>query len=74
MALYDELKEAGCTIDNHESDLYVQVDDVSRSLVRAAIGREEIGQSTVSMFRSAINGTLHYDVAFAYAPFWRKRA
>ena len=67
--LYDELEAAGCKMDSHESDLYVE--GTARA---AAILQGSKEWPTVRGFVSAIDGHVWYDVPFAYAPWWRKRA
>ena len=32
-SIYEQMKDAGVEVDNHESDLYVPVNDVTRPLV-----------------------------------------
>ena len=70
MNLYDSLIEASCEIDHHESTLYVKVTPESTEIVNAAYHRGDI--STVSTFRSQIDGCMWYDVPFGYKPFCGK--
>lgn len=73
--LYDELKAAGCRLGNHESDLYVKVDDISRPLISEAAKQKRIRRQP-TLFRSIHPedaGALWYEIPFAFSPFWRAR-
>ena len=62
-------------MDSHESDLYVKRTAQTEPIVNAAYYRGDF--STVTTFRSQIDGTAWYDIPFAYDPFWdavRRRA
>lgn len=63
MSLYDEA--AGCELDHHESDLYVKATPESSKIMR---GYDDL----TSMFCSAADGSLWYDVPFMWEPFWRR--
>lgn len=52
-------------IDHHESDLYLQVDEVSRVIVNALDNR-----ALLSTFTCWYDGTKWYELPFCYAPFW----
>lgn len=54
-------------IDNHQSDLYLKVTDVSKKLVD-----EYKFKNNVKTFRSGIVHCQWYDIPFAYDPFWAK--
>ena len=64
--LYQELIDSNIPIDHHESDLYAKVTPLSRTLVKAAVLR-------YSTFVSEIDGTLWFEIPFAYSPFWGKK-
>jgi hypothetical protein len=64
--IYDELKQAGCTIDNHESDLYVQVDQTSKSILG---NHPEIHKTRFS----GTDGNDWFDLPFRYTPYWNDR-
>ena len=67
--LYDDLVAAGCKIDSHESDLYVEATNTSRSIIRQyANGGAKLNVST---FISPIDGKWWIEILFEYAPFWR---
>lgn len=65
MSIYQQLKDAGIPIDNHESDLYCLKTPESAAIVRAW---EHAG--IVTTFISQIDGKVWYDLPFAYEPFW----
>ncbi len=71
ITLYDLLKAAGCKIDSHESDLYVEDSETSRAIIRAHASPQQKG--TLTPFRHAADGTRWLDLPFAYSPWWRKR-
>lgn len=52
-------------IDNHESDLYIKVNPVSKEL----INNYEF-KNNVTTFKDDVNKELWYEVPFAYIPFW----
>jgi hypothetical protein len=66
---YDRMLLTGAAIDNHESDLYVEVTAETSKIVR------EIAKEGwhVTGFTDH-QGKHWYDVAFAFDPFWRRRA
>ena len=62
-----QLTDANVETDNHESDLYVKGSERARKiLIRSGWGFEA--------FSSALDGSLWYDVPFAYVPFWKARS
>ena len=65
-SLYDKAEEYGCTLDSHESDLYLLATPLAYQLVR------ESGRSW-STFVSQVDGKVWIDVPFAYLPWWRAR-
>ena len=67
MTIYEQLVAAGVPIDNHESDLYAKVTLESEKIVR------ESRLLNVRKFINQIDGTVWYDIPFAYDPFWEKR-
>lgn len=52
-------------IDNHCSDLYLKVTTESMVLIEAYQWKQN-----VTTFNNAIDGTLWFDVPFAYSPAW----
>lgn len=68
-SLYAELKAAGVSMDNHESDLYVPVN----LQTTAILAKYPTQKSNARTFKSNIDGVLTYDIPFAYEPFWDKK-
>lgn len=64
--LYTELKQAGCKIDNHESDLYVENTPKAREIIK------KYGYC-FTMFISQIEHTPWLDIPFMYSPWWDAR-
>lgn len=56
-------------IDHHESDLYLRKTKASEQLVS-----EHEFKKNVKTFKSNIDGTIWYEIPFAYEPFWKERA
>ena len=57
--------EAGVEVDNHESDLYVPDNEVTRKIIE---GYEFKGNC--SRFRNAVDGEIWVDIPFSYDPWW----
>lgn len=68
ISLYDKLKMAGCKIDHHESDLYVEATDTARKIIKEA--QREEPSIRMEYFNSQIDGKQWIDVPFHYAPYW----
>lgn len=64
MTIYQELKQAGCTIDHHESDLYVKNDPSSREIIA------RWKEPTAKSFWSDLDQSWWTEIPFAYDPFW----
>jgi hypothetical protein len=74
MTLHEKLVAAGCEIGNHESDLHVKV---SEEAIITIVEHALFCDSTMKMpakFVSNIDGSLWYDIPFAYDPFFNKPA
>ena len=67
-SLYSALREAGIKVDNHASDLYVPRTTESTAI----LDKYPLQKSNASVFRSAIDGVMNYDIPFAFEPFWEK--
>lgn len=67
MSLYGELVLSGCTMDSHESDLYVERTPVSELIVERYLGKG------VKTFRNQNDGEVWFDIPFGYIPFWEAR-
>ena len=72
MTLYQELKNAGCEMDSHCSDLYVKDTDCALEIIRIY---ESKNAQTVSRkyFRSEVDGKLWIDLPFQFDLYWKKR-
>ena len=78
--LYDDLFNAGCVLDHHESDLYVKADANALAILqrhgKGGYKRARKGDTFqlagCSMFRSQVDGEMWIDVPFAYQPFWKR--
>ena len=66
--IYEELKNAGVEIANHESDLYCPVNVITKEIV----SRYEYSQN-VTIFKDQITGKPWYNIPFAYTPFWENK-
>lgn len=65
MDLYEELKKAGCEMDNHESDLYVKATEEARQLT--------VNEPNRSFFRSEIDGEMWIELPFRFSLWWEKK-
>lgn len=65
--IYPALLKAGATMDNHESDLYVLIDDISRPIL------DQHSPMGATKFRSELDGKLWMDIPFAYLPYWERK-
>lgn len=65
-SLYQQLKESGCRLDSHESDLYVKKSAMSDAILAGYEGQK-------STFISQIDGKTWHDLPFQYSPFWDKK-
>jgi len=64
MTLYQDIKAAGISINNHESDLYFPVTPESIEILAL------YPDQSSSQFVSNTDGQLWFDAPFAYEPFW----
>ena len=65
--LYRHAVEQGLDRDSHASDLYLRVTPKAQALIMAYKFR-----SNVTTFKSQIDGSIWYDIPFAYQPFWER--
>jgi hypothetical protein len=72
MTLYQELVNAGCEIDNHESDLHVKECDKAMSIIFNHFFSAGSTMKIPSKFVSNIDGSTWWDIPFAYDPFWNR--
>ena len=68
MTLYERVKAEGGYISNHESDLYIEVNDPNRVI----LARYPIEQSNARIFTNRVTGKRCYDIPFAYDPWWNE--
>ena len=61
--IYDELNDAGCTLDNHESDLYVLRDATSEGILSH---HPDVHKAP---FRGT-DGREWWEIPFAHTPWW----
>ena len=69
MTLYQELVHAGLPVSSWQSDLYVEVTDVSRDI----LSRHPVQKSNATRFTSQTDGKPMFDVPFAFDPYWETR-
>ena len=63
--IYTALKNLGCKMDNHESDLYVKATKEAQILTENEPNRK--------FFMNQIDKTLWIELPFRYLPWWEKR-
>lgn len=68
MSIYQQALSAGIPCSNHESDLYLPINDTTRALVAVYEFRE-----SVRTFRDNRTGERLYDIPFAFDPWWEAR-
>lgn len=68
MSIYKQMVDAGVQCQNHYSDLYVPINDVTRPIVA-----EWPYRSLVKAFVNQVEGGVWYDIPFAFDPYWEKR-
>jgi len=69
MTLYETLRDAGIEMNNHYSDLYVEITEKSTAILNGF----PIQKRNSTRFKSLLTGKLCYDVPFAYLPFWESQ-
>ena len=73
LSIYERAKAAGIPMDSHESNLYLKDTPEARRILQE--WREESGRDGfVTYFHGNIDGAQWMDIAFAYDPFWTRRA
>lgn len=63
--IYQAMIDAKQEVFNHESDLYVFVNDVTTKLVNQYTFKQN-----VRTFTDNVTGKLMYDIPFAFVPYW----
>lgn len=67
MSLYTDLVEAGIPVSSWQSDLYCPVNELTAALIK------EHGKFATT-FINQVEGGRWYEVAFAFDPFWERKA
>ena len=67
--IFEEVCRAGIPFDNHESDLYIPVNQVTKEIISRYPESQPVGT-----FINQQNGELWYDLAFKFLPFWDKQS
>ena len=73
MSLYTELRDAGCTLDSHYSDLYVRDTPLARGIIRNHWSAHGWPAKELSTFISQVDLRRWIDLPFMYDPFWEAR-
>ena len=71
LSIYQQLKAAGCAIDSHESDLYVEDTETARKIIEQA--RKGGHPVSPSRFVNQITKTIWIDLPFCFDPWWEAR-
>lgn len=71
-SVYELLKFAGCRLANHDSDLYVKVDKVSRRMIKEAAEDGRL-PAMPTLFKSDDKSGFWWEIPFAYEPWWLAR-
>ncbi len=66
--IYEAMKEAGVEVASHCSDLYVAANHTTTEILKRP--EFEIHRKNSTSFLCQIEGTIHYDIPFAYDPYW----
>ena len=69
MTIYQEVLVTGGYISNHESDLYIEVNDINREI----LSRYPTSKKITTVFRNEVTGKPCYDIPFSYDPWWEAR-
>ncbi len=70
--LYSRLKDAGCDLDRHESDLYVKDTPEARAIIEAY--EADGGITNKESLISQVDGKRWIDLPFAFQPYWDAKA
>ncbi|KKN50721.1 hypothetical protein LCGC14_0629820 [marine sediment metagenome] len=73
MTIYQELKDAGVPLDNHESDLYVKATPEAIEILERRGIIPTTASDYVGIFRSKMDGHIWFDLPFRYDPYWEVR-
>lgn len=73
-SLYQRLKDAGCKIENHYSDLYVESTETARKIINEYKKENGLsGSGLCSSFISQIDGKPWLDLPFFFEPYWQSK-
>jgi len=73
-SLYERMVEAGVETANHNSDLYVPVNDTTRKIIKEYNESVEPGHEVKpEVFVGKIDRELWFDIPFMFDPFWEAR-
>jgi len=67
MSIYSEAIAQGIEVAHHESDLYLPMTNEAADILSAN------PKWPHTLFRSAVDDKMWYDIPFAYDPWWQKR-
>ena len=70
-SIFQRLQASGCTMDNHESDLYVKLDGIARGILQTWCA--ESGHNHYKQFRSEVDGAMWAELPFRFDPYWENR-
>lgn len=68
MSIYQQIKNTGCAIDHHESDLYCE-----NTIETTKIIEQYEFKGNVERFWNEIDEDYWYCIPFAYDPYWSKK-
>jgi hypothetical protein len=71
MTIYEDMRAAGLEIHNHCSDLYVEINDTSREILDKP--EHELHKRNATGFMCQVTHKMHFDIPFAYEPYWESR-
>ena len=66
--IYTAMIQCDILVDNHESDLYVPINEITTNIVNCYKFK-----CNVTRFTNQVTKTLYYDIPFAFNPYWERR-
>jgi hypothetical protein len=70
--IYEDLVAAGVPVRNYRSDLYVPVNEITKSLIKRMDDNRYDEHHRVTEFVTCLTGELMYGLSGAYYPYWEK--
>jgi hypothetical protein len=67
-SVYEECLEAGVPMDNHASDLYIPVNEITQAIL------DRHPERSRTIFTNQNDGKQWFDVTLAFEPWWDERA